>query len=587
MTGRTKRQIPLGIFHLSLWCVLLVILNVWNVGAQEAFQISPRDRRGDKPTLPDELKPLESRPVFTLPPPPPVKEKEASTMPLKKVFIKKIIISGSTVFTPEELEKITAPYQNQWVTSEDLEKLRQDLTLYYINNGYVTSGAVLPDQNVSDGTINYKVIEGEIVSINIENNKWLWDSYIEKRVALGAGTPVNMNALQKQLQLLQKNPRIDTLNAELKPGLNLGESDLDIDVKESFPIKLWVAYDNYLSQNSGPEEIRANATHMSLTGNGDILSFTYGRSDGSDGLNPLIDAAYSFPITKFDTLLSFRYQKNNYDLLSEFFQDLDIETETDIYTIRLDQPIFRDLNHDFTLALIGEKERSQTKLLGEYFSLEPGAIDGEIKISALRFEQNYTYRTQSQVIAARSRFSFGIDACGATMNDYSDLPDGEFFVWLGQFQWLQRYNPWDIQLLFRGDVQLTDDPLFSLEKMAVGGRYTVRGYNENQLVRDRAAVFSLESRIPLIQDKSWADYLQIVPFFDFGWADNVKQPNFGPNQIYSVGVGLRWALTLPTATRIQPIFEIYYGRKLKDVDSEDSGNLQDHGIHFQFAIAAF
>jgi len=45
------------------------------------------------------------------------------------VFVREIRVTGSTVFSAEELAKVTAPYLNREVTSEDLEALRVALTL--------------------------------------------------------------------------------------------------------------------------------------------------------------------------------------------------------------------------------------------------------------------------------------------------------------------------------------------------------------------------------------------------------------------------------------------------------------------------
>ena len=48
--------------------------------------------------------------------------------------------------------------------------------------------------------------------------------------------------------------------------------------------------------------------------------------------------------------------------------------------------------------------------------------------------QEWTHRTVDTVVAMRSRFSVGINALGATINAEDDLPDGQFFAWLGQAQ---------------------------------------------------------------------------------------------------------------------------------------------------------
>ena len=85
--------------------------------------------------------------------------------------------------------------------------------------------------------------------------------------------------------------------------------------------------------------------------------------------------------------------------------------------------------------------------------------------------QDWLRRTRDRVLAARSVFSFGLHALGATEND--SKPDGEFFAWLGQFQWAQRLDEGD-EIILRTDAQLTQDPLLPMEKFVVGGADTVR-----------------------------------------------------------------------------------------------------------------
>jgi hemolysin activation/secretion protein len=179
----------------------------------------------------------------------------------------------------------------------------------------------------------------------------------------------------------------------------------------------------------------------------------------------------------------------------------------------------------------------------------------------------------------------GIDALGATINR-SNLPDGQFFTWLGQFQWARRLTTRDLELLFRLDVQLTADPLLPLEQVAVGGRYSVRGYRENQLVRDNALIASLESRIPLVRNRRWADYLQVVPFIDVGRGWNQQADTTDLTLLAGIGLGLRWAATFGTAVPLRPQFEIFWGYQLKAVRTT-GGNLQDKGVHLQFTLAMF
>ena len=93
--------------------------------------------------------------------------------------------------------------------------------------------------------------------------------------------------------------------------------------------------------------------------------------------------------------------------------------------------------------------------------------------------QTTASRGMSQVFATRSQFTFGLDALDATKNS-GDIPDGQFFSWLGQFQWARRLNLLDAQILSRFDIQLTNASLLGLEQFGMGGAtllttYTIAG----------------------------------------------------------------------------------------------------------------
>ena len=350
------------------------------------------------------------------------------------MFVRDIRVTGSTVFTAEELAKVTAPYLNRELTSEDLEALRVALTLLYVNNGYVNSGAVLPDQTVTDGVVTFQIVEGGLTGVEVDGNRWFRSSYFQKRFKLDAGPPLNINALQRRLQLLLEDQRIQRLNAELKPGLRPGEGILDVHVEERTPYKLSFMYNNYQSPSVGEDRGLVILEHQNLTGNGDVATAQYGRSRG---LDPLLDFKYSVPFTAYDTTASLQYRRNTFAVVEEPFEDLDIDSKSHIYTIAVRQPVYRTLNSEVALEFTGERLSHETLLLGERFSLEPGARNGRSIVTALRLGQEFVHRTQNQVIAARSRFSFGVDALDATINSQG-LPDGKFFAWLGQFQWVRR-----------------------------------------------------------------------------------------------------------------------------------------------------
>ncbi|MGH7186791.1 MAG: POTRA domain-containing protein, partial [Pseudomonadota bacterium] len=183
---------------------------------------------------PPEFPPPPPAPPLLLPPAPPPPERRG---PPVQVFVTGFEIVGSTVFAPQELAKVAEPYVNRTLTSEDLEAVRQALTLYYVNRGYVTSGAVIPDQTVTDGIITIQIIEGKLTKIEVEGNYWFRARYFRSRLELAARPPVNVRTLQERLQLIQADPRIERINAELRPGAARGESILTTRIAERRPIK--------------------------------------------------------------------------------------------------------------------------------------------------------------------------------------------------------------------------------------------------------------------------------------------------------------------------------------------------------------
>jgi hemolysin activation/secretion protein len=549
----------------------------------------PTGRSGQPPSLPEQLPPP-PQPGQILPPLPPPPAREFDLLRRPRVFVREIRVVGSTVFSREQLAALTGPYTNREVTAEDLETLRLALTRLYVDRGYINSGAVLPDQTVTDGVVVYDVIEGKLTGIEVEGNRWLWPSYYRRRLSLGAGPPLNVNALQERIQYLLQDQRIERLNASLKPGTRLGEAVLDVRTEERLPFRAWLDFNNYQSPSVGAERGIIGLEHQSLTGNGDVLTLQYGRSDG---LDPLLDFRYAFPVTARDTIFSVQYRRNDFKVIEKPFDELDIESDSEIYTLAIRHPVYQTPSTLVALELIGERLSHSTTLLGEPFSLEAGAVDGEAVVSAIRFAQEFVHRSPNQVFAARSRFSVGVDVLGATIHERPSLPDSRFFTWLGQAQWvrrfdfLERFGLGDTQSIVRADLQLSDDQLLTLEQVAIGGRYSVRGYRENTMLRDNAFLGSVEVRIPVLRNLPFADVVQVAPFFDYGRGWNARPLPAGvPLDISSIGVGLRWALTIRSPIPLRPQFEIYWGHPLRKVETL-GGNPQDDGIHFQFVLNIF
>ncbi len=224
--------------------------------------------------------------------------------------------------------------------------------------------------------------------------------------------------------------------------------------------------------------------------------------------------------------------------------------------------------------------QNQTWLLDEPFDVSPGAVNGQMNVSVLRLSQEWFNRGPNHVLALRSTFNVGLDIFDATDNGVPGDPNAKFFSWLGQGQYVQRLFHTQNQLVLRVSGQWTSEPLLALEQFSVGGVGSVRGYLENQLVRDRGIVSSAELRLPVLFNTAGSGIVFLAPFFDYGGAWDVNgSPS--PTSIYSVGSGI---LVSPNK---HISAQLYWGYRLKHVDLPADSGAQGLGLSFQVNVQAF
>lgn len=486
-------------------------------------------------------KPSDTPQLPTSPPPtaPPTLEAPTLSQPSpggnsdsgERFQVNKIEVLGSTVLRREIAHLIQA-YEHRQLTFEDLVELRSAITRLYIDHGYITSGAFIPNNQLLDsGIVQIQVVEGELEHIEISGLKHLQESYIRRRLEQAATIPLNRQRVEEALQLLQLNPLISRVNAELTAGSTPGQNVLRVSLQEAPAIHAGMAINNAQVPSVGSIQGTIFASNDNVLGWGDRLAVEYGRSEG---LNQL-DFSYALPLNPQDGTLSLRYDRNNSKIIEDIFRDLDIRSQTRTFSIGFRQPIVRSPRQEFALGLSLDLRRNQTFLLNDIpFSFSEGADNGKSQVTVLRFTQDWVTRSPTRVLAARSQFSIGLNAFGATIND--TRPNGRFFSWLGQFQWVQQLSARTL-LLTRLAAQFTPNSLLSLERFSLGGIDTIRGYRQNQLVADNGVLSSLEVRIPLTADPQT---LQLAPFFDIGTGWNYHGANPAPHWIAGLGLGLEW-----------------------------------------------
>ena len=529
-----------------------------------------------------------------------------------KVTVKRFEFEGNHVFSSRQLAKVVAAYAGREITSEELEEARVALTRRYVDAGYITSGALLPDQDVASGVIKFQIVEGRLKEIDLRGNFWYRSWWLRNQLRLAAGQPVNFNDLKTGLQLLRQNPTISRVNAELKPGAQMGESIMDMSVKDEQPFRFGFNIANTRPPSVGEGIGEIYLTDLNVTGHNDPLDLHWGlerwTKDGAIDYVGFdnVSGSYEFPVTPWDTTLGLHASKLNTSVIDETFAALGITSRTTEYGLTLRQPLYKTLRDSVVVSLTADREQSETFLLGQPFTLSPGAINGESTVFVTRLTLDWTNRSQVHVLALRSVFNLGLYGFGSTHAESgtaastvqgvnSEVPDSNFFSWVGQGQYVRRIfdTPalrdapdtlgWnalrETTLVLRANAQLSNRPLLALEQFSIGGMQSVRGYRENQLLRDDGVFASAEMRVPIWLAKDKSPIVSVAPFVDWGDGWNADSIDKSYQAIYSVGVGL-----LVNATKHAQV-TIYWGHPFVNFH-EEKESLQDYGLHFAISINA-
>ncbi|HEY9708094.1 MAG TPA: ShlB/FhaC/HecB family hemolysin secretion/activation protein, partial [Oculatellaceae cyanobacterium] len=479
-----------------------------DVPPQRPVEPLPEPQPPAPPPAPEEVLP-------SAPPPPTTAEPAPGQVP-ETITIERFEFEGNTAISDEELAIATKDFINRPLAFAEVYRVRSVITELYRKRGFITSGAIIPPQTFkkTEGVVKIQVIEGGLEAIEVRGTRRLNPYYIRSRIALGAGTPLNRNAVIEALQLLQLDPLIKNLSAELTAGTRAGSSLLIVQVEEAKTLHLDVALNNNRSPNIGTLERRLELTQANLFGQGDGITVGYSNTNGSNTL----DAIYTYPLNPLNGTLSFTTSFTFSNVVEPPFNRVDIDADSRYFGLTYRQPLWRNLREEFALGISATNQRSEVTIFDVPVRLSPGTEeDGSTSVSALRFFQDWIKRSNREVLALRSQFSLGVGFLGGTVNE--DAPDSNFLAWRGQVQWLRVLAP-NTLLLLRGDLQVSTSPLLRLEQFGLGGQDTLRGYRENVLLTDNGASASAELRFPILRLPKQNGLLQVGPFVDLGFVWN-------------------------------------------------------------------
>ncbi len=497
------------------------------------------------------------------------------TLPLIQGFM----ISGNSVVSTQELQKLLQPFVGLEINSFNLLNIRKIVTNYYGKQGYTSSFATVESFKLKKGIVPIVVTEGKIEKINVTVNGRLRPSYVQERFeTIFLNKIYNEPQVQKQILRWQ----------EVDENIEALEVEVEINPQNPEQVTLNViaiatrAFDVVLgSANTGSPTFGeiANGLEVStrIFRNGDRFSATYFFSEGNEGFG----FRYSVPINPRDTQLFASFSQNESNIVENPLDFADVDLNSQRYEVGFVRPIISEPTRQLSLGLTGRFEEGSGRLEGVRAPIFRGSADnGEVRTTTLRVPLNYFVRDRDDILALQSEGILGIDALGATTNEESAI-DGQFAAWRNEINYVRLLGENGAYFQARGILQVASSSLPVFDAIQLGGINKGRGYREGVILSDNGLFLGGEVSLPAYRSDNLT--FRVAAFLDYAKGWNTDIPNPEVSNLFSIGAGVRLTLFERILLRAD------YGIPLTNQDLATIGERgsQDDGWHFGISATPF
>ncbi|KVF13871.1 hypothetical protein WJ05_10790 [Burkholderia vietnamiensis] len=417
-------------------------------------------------------------------------------------------------------------YEGQCVGKQGIDVLIKGLSQAILARGYVTTRVLIPEQDLSTGTLKLSLIPGMIRHVRFADEKLrgTWKTAFPTR----DGEVLNLRDLEQGLEQMKRVSSQD-VSMQIVPGALPGESDVVLDVKRSKPWTVVASIDNSGTRATGK-----------LQGNLSV------GIDNPLGLNDMLNVGVSQDLEFGDKRLG-SHGWNGFYTIPWGYWAATLSASTNTYYQQIagvNQTFIASGNSktvDFKLARV--LARSQNDVFGGYFRLsrrfgqsfiedtdisqqrrnntiiELGVTDRHY-FDGAQFDGSAAYRqgvggfgAQDDMLAAGPTYRFKMAVLDANLS----VP---FVISKQPFRYVGTFHG-----------QYTGNTLYYLDDMTIGSRYTVRGFDgETMLASSRGFYWRNELQMPIGQTGQ-----AIYAGLDYGRV-------WGPQPIALVGTQLAGAV---------------------------------------------
>ena len=417
-------------------------------------------------------------------------------------------ITQSNTFSDAELQVVVKEFVGQVTSIKELNRAANLITRYYRARGYFVASAYLPAQEVTDGVVEIKVLEGSLEGVEVYSsqsvNRRLRPSVAKAvlRDAVPSSGAIRESDVERGLLLLNEFSGINA-RGTLGPGSSLGTTQLTAQIQEGSLIKGDIGFDNFGSPSTGENRVNGSFSLRDPSGSGDRVNVQMTRSSYTS----YWQLSYVRPVGTSGLKLGASASGSDFRLCCQF-SALDIRGFSDVYTLNAKYPFLLESNRSLAGNVIFEDKRLVNK---SFFGLTSDSrirsitmgLDGNHSDSLGRSSSSYAvFLGLGHHELAGPEQAVSVDRVTARTAGYF----GKLNFSLSQTQSIN--DDWSLLGSFNG--QLAGSNLPSAEQFSLGGYSGVRAYSDGEVSGDDGSVLTLELK------RSLSPWLSLSAFIDHG-----------------------------------------------------------------------
>jgi hemolysin activation/secretion protein len=462
--------------------------------------------------------------------------------PAPRFDIQRFAVTGNTLLPNEEVERIVAPFTGSQKNFEDIQRALKALEAAYRDRGFGVVQVLLPEQAVTQGVVQFRVIEPKVGRVAISGNKHFDSDNVRHSLpTVKEGETPNSKAIARNLELVGEHP-IKQTNVLLRSGASEGQVDVNVKVEDDKPWRAVLSLDNTGTSETGYLRSGIGFQHTNLFNRDHTITAQYITSPTQQSKVNIYGLGYRIPFYELNSSL---------DLIAGY-SDVNSGTVQGLFSVAGSGTIF-GARWNYYLPKWGELEQKAT------LGFDYRAFKNDVTLFGVGFVPDITIHPVSltyggllRMAAAQLNFFAGVSANVPGGNDgrQSDFDNARagatdnYTIFRYGASYLRAFaNQWQLRATFNG--QYTHDSLVPGEQFGLGGPDSVRGYLLREVANDRGYSSQLELYTPDLAPKFGLGdqhHARLLAFYDFG---SVERNNPLPGEqhskfIASTGVGVRF-----------------------------------------------